>query len=216
MKYRILSGALITAMLAGGHANAQQATDPGYYAQVNLGSGFAGSAKLSASVSGFGSASGSEDLKPGVFVSGAIGKSLPNGLAIEAELLYLDNHINTDEVDRALGTALKASMKTTGLVANLHYAVAPIGPATFYVGAGVGVGQAKYEVLGLSDDKTGAVWQLMAGLSYPVSSTMSWDLGYRYIGVPDYDVSATVGSTALQAKIESRVHVLSIGGRAKF
>jgi len=216
MKYRILSGALFAAMLVGGNANAQQATDSGLYAQFNLGSGVAGSAKLSADVSGLGSGSGSEDLKAGVFVSGAIGKSLPNGLAIEGELLYLDNHIKTDDLNSFVGTPLKASLKATGLMANLHYAVAPVGPTTFYVGAGVGVGQAKYEVLGSSDDKTGAMWQLMAGLSYPVSSTMSWDIGYRYVGVPDYDASATIGSSTANVKIESRVHVVSIGARAKF
>jgi opacity protein-like surface antigen len=216
MKYQILSGALFAALLAGGHANAQQATDPGFYSQFNVGSGIAGSSKISANISGVGSGSGSEDLKPGVFVSGAIGKSLPNGFAIEGELLYLDNNIKTDDLDSAVGTALKASMKTVGLMANLHYAVAPVGPTTFYVGAGVGVGQAKYELLGSSDDKTGAMWQLMAGFSYPMSSTMSWDLGYRYVGVPDYEASATSGSTTAGIKVESRVHVLSIGLRSKF
>lgn len=217
MNYHLLVAILCGGLALSTSALAQPAaTAAGTYGQINLGSGLAGTAKVSVSETGLGSFSGSEDLNAGFFATAALGKSFGNGFAVEGEALYLKNDLDTDDLNKAIGTPLSASVQAIGLMANVHYAVTAIGVTTLHVGAGVGFGQAKYELLGASGDKTGAMWQVMAGLSYPVSEQTSWDVGYRYVGVPDFDESATSGGITDKVKVESRVHVLSIGLRQKF
>lgn len=217
MTRHLLVASLLGGLALSSSALAQPAqTTSGTYGQINLGSGLAGTAKVNVSETGLGSFSGSEDLNAGLFATAALGRSFDNGFAVEGEALYLKNDVDTDDLNKAIGTPLNASMQAIGVMANVHYAVTTVGSTTFHVGAGVGFGQAKYELLGSSDDKTGAMWQVMAGLSYPISEQTSWDVGYRYVGVPDYDASETTGGITDKVKVESRVHVLSIGLRQKF
>jgi opacity protein-like surface antigen len=217
MKHRLWVAALLGGVALSSAALAQPAeTVAGTYAQVNLGSGLGGTAKLSVSETGLGSAAGSEDLNAGFFGSAALGRSFGNGFALEGEAVYLKNDIDTDDLNQAIGTPLSASVQAVGVMANVRYAVTAVGATTVHVGAGVGYGRAKYELLGASDDKSGAMWQVMAGLSYPISDRTSWDVGYRYLGVPDYDFSETSGGVTDKVKVESRVHILSIGMRQKF
>jgi opacity protein-like surface antigen len=205
----------VIGLATGAMAQAVQSS-PGPYLQLAVGSGVGGTTKATLSATGIGSLSGSEDLKAGAFVAGAVGNSFQNGFAVEGEALLINNDVDTKDLDALLGLPLKAKVQVAGVMANARYAVAPIGPALFHVGAGVGYGRTKYELLGESDEKSGAMWQVMAGLSYPVSEKASWDLGYRYIGVPDFDASFTSGSTTAKAKLETRVHVVALGFRYKY
>ena len=190
-------------------ALAQQAqTVPGPYVQISLGSGFTGHTKLSAA--GVGSLG--EDLNAGLFAAAAVGKSFGSGLALESEVLYLDNDIKSGDFNRALGFDVDPSVRTLGLMVNGHYAFAPIGPLTAHVGAGVGYGQTKIRLAGESESDSNVMWQAIAGLSYPVSPTVSFDLSYRYVHSPKFKASDAVASI----KDQTNTQVLAVGARYKF
>jgi opacity protein-like surface antigen len=188
----------------------------GAYVAVTAGSSVAGTAKISARSNGVDSGSLSEDVKAGGFASAAFGTRLGKGFDVEGEVLYLKNDIDTKDLDAFVGSPLNASLQATGVMANAHYSLAPIGQTTLRVGAGVGYGQAKYELLGGSDDKSGAMWQVTAGAAYALTDRTSWTLDYRYVGVPDYDAATASGGSSSQIKIESRVHVVAVGLRSAF
>ena len=60
------------------------------------------------------------------------------------------------------------------------------------------------------------MWQVMAGVSYPMTETLTYDLTYRYLTLPKYKVSGSVGAYSGAAKIDTSLHVLSAGARMKF
>jgi opacity protein-like surface antigen len=201
----------MAAVLAGfGAAAAQAQTGEPNYWQVNLGSGLGGHAHLSASAPSIGSASGDVDVKPGFFGSMAVGHSFGNGLAVEGEGYYAHNAGDTDSF--GFGT----SVDSYGVLANLMYAIAPVGPVVPYVGAGLGVGHSEFNAFGGGVGATGLVWQLRAGLSGDVTPTVKWDLGYRYFSEPRFDETATIDGVTGHAEIAPRIHVLTIGLRQRF
>jgi opacity protein-like surface antigen len=196
-------------------AYAQSApAEAGNYVQFALGSAVAGETKLS--VSGVGSEDA--DLKAGFFGAVSGGRSYGNGFALEAEGIYLKNDIKTGSLSALLGTPpLDASARTYGLMLNAHYAALPLGPFTGEIGAGLGYGQTKYELLGASDEANGLMWQIIAGLSYPVSEKLSWALNYRYLRGPklNYD-DIPVGAATYDVDLKTSAHVVSVGARMKF
>ncbi|WP_374534815.1 hypothetical protein [Phenylobacterium sp.] len=111
MKSQLCVAVVGLAVLAASGASAQSAP-VGPYVQINLGSAVAGKTDVSASTVGF---SGSEDadLDAGLFVSAAFGMNFDNNFALEGEVLHAKNDIDTADIDRALGTSLDASVKTT-------------------------------------------------------------------------------------------------------
>jgi len=214
MNFRLLAVAAGAASLCAGAALAAEpvATSPGFYGQLSLGSGIGGRTKLSSPGDSL-----HEGLNAGLFASAAVGRSLEGGVAFETEILYLHNDIDTGDLDRLTGVNLGASVRTTGLLVNAHYAVAPVGPFTASVGAGAGYGEAKYKLLGGSESKGGFMWQAMAGLSYPVSDKLSWDLQYRYVRSPRFHESVDAGTLGvIPFKVETGTHVLAVGARMKF
>jgi opacity protein-like surface antigen len=185
----------------------------GNYVQFSLGSAVAGQTKLS--VSGVGS--DDANLKAGIFGAVGGGRSYGNGFALEAEGIYLKNDIKTGSLNALVGTSLDASARTYGLMLNVHYAALPVGAFTAEIGGGLGYGQTKYELLGESDDANGLMWQVIAGLSYPVSDKLSWALNYRYLRGPklSYD-DLPVGTDVYDVDLKTSAHVVSVGARMKF
>jgi OOP family OmpA-OmpF porin len=184
------------------------------YAQLNLGSGVAGHAHASASVTSFGVASDNIDVKAGFFGSGAVGHAFGNGFAVEGEAYYAQNHADTDDVGGFSKT------QSYGALANLIYAITQVGPVVPYVGAGVGYGHAKYTLLGDSSGDSGVVWQLRAGFGGDLSPTLRWDFGYRYLSEPKFSASQTrvssAGVSTTKFDVQTRVHVLTVGLRQRF
>jgi opacity protein-like surface antigen len=214
MRLPVAATALAAALCATPALAQGVADQPSTYVQVNLGSGLGGNADVSVAA-GAGSASGGIDLKAGLFGSAAVGYSMANGLAAEAEVLYADNDGDTDN-----DGGVKSSTRTWGVMANVMYAIAPVGPFVPYIGAGVGYGRVTIKLDDVKDDDSGLMWQLRAGVSGAIDPQTKWDLGYRYLRVPDYKVSgsATLDGTTYNGsvKVETDVHVLSVGLRRKF
>jgi opacity protein-like surface antigen len=61
------------------------------------------------------------------------------------------------------------------------------------------------------------MWQIIAGLSYPVSEKLSWALNYRYLRGPklNYD-DIPVGAATYDVDLKTSAHVVSVGARMKF
>src|SRR5690606_5890938 len=180
-----------------------------------LGFNIESSSELSASLPG---ASGSTDIdqETGVFVSGQFGRRLNDTFSIDGELLYVSHDLDTDEVAAALATQVEAETKAFGLMVNVQAQFLPDAQVHPYVGAGVGYGQTKVKLrVGADqadDDDAGVMWQLKAGLTGPLSENVSFDAGYRYLSLPEYEASDSGASL----KLETPMHVLSFGMRYGF
>jgi opacity protein-like surface antigen len=207
----IIGTTILAAMAVAAPACAAEATDTSYL-QASVGVSVAGETEFD--LVGVGSAD--VDLDTGVFASVAGGRSFANGFAIETEALYLKNDIESDDIDAILGVPSDPSVESLGLLVNVQYALPIKAPFSPYVGAGGGVGKTRYKVLGESDSTTGFMWQLMAGVTVPVSDQLTLDAKYRYLRSPEIDYTASDGVTSYTAEIETSAHVLSIGARYKF
>lgn len=189
---------------------------PGPYVQVNVGGVVKGEAEVYANYVGYGSGTEDWEAEPGIFASVAGGQSLSNGFAVEAELLHTQSDIDTDDVNALVGFPVGASAAATALMLNVIYEVAPIGPFSLGIGAGVGYGQADYEIYGEDFEDYGVTWQAMAGLSYPVSEAMSWEARYRYLRGPEISGTFSDGVNTITLEPQTAVHAVTVGARFKF
>ncbi|WP_312164405.1 outer membrane beta-barrel protein [Phenylobacterium sp.] len=211
MNLKLCAGVAGTVVLAASSAMAQSSVPVGSYVQVNLGAGVAGQTEVSVS-SPTGSGSQDADVDAGFFGSVAVGRNFDNNVAVEAELLYGKNDIDTADIDRVLGFNLDASVKTTAVMANVYYNVGGLGPINARIGAGVGYGQSEYELLGESDKGDGVMWQVLVGGAYPINDKVSLDVGYRYLRAPEYELS----DAGTKVSAETGAHVVTLGARFGF
>ena len=174
-------------------------TDPqtylrGSYVELEGGSPFQGATTEFNSAQGVGANKGSGHFQPGYFGGAVFGHKLAPGLAVELEGVYFKNRYNvaTEFTQQTAG-----SSQTYGGLANLkfslpydyhvthRFAVVP------YVAAGVGYGESDYHTgyggqTYLDDGQSGLLWQAKTGLEIKTGTPISFDLGYRYMGTPDY------------------------------
>ena len=201
----------VVALLAGCAFGAPTfAQDRQGYVQLNLGGGFAGVVELEAS-SPPDDIRADADFETGVLASVAAGSTSANGFSFEGEMIYFDSKIDTSAFDTFAGFDLNASVKSYVGMVNGMYAF-DAGRFSPYVGAGLGYGISEYEFDDESEDDGGIAWQLRAGVTVPMSDTLTLDVGYRYLSLPEFEVSE--GSDAISAA--GRAHIASIGARFTF
>jgi len=180
------------------------------YVQVNLGASVAGEVDLEAT-SGPDTFSGEADLETATFGSITGGLGMEGGWALEGELLLVTSDIDTAAADAVLGTPLEANVESYAALVNGVYNFSA-GGVRPYVGAGVGFGTAKYSLAGESEDDMGLAWQVKAGVVIPSSETLSWDIGYRFVSLPGFDVRD--GGDSVEA--DASAHIVSVGARITF
>ena len=56
----------------------------------------------------------------------------------------------------------------------------------------------------------------MAGFSGPLSEIVDWNVGYRYLSMPDPSFDSTVAGTPTELDMEIRSHEVLIGLRLPF
>ena len=198
----LAAGALATPVLA-------QDASPNYL-QFNLGASVAGEVDLEVTA-GPDTFAGEADLKTGTFGSIVGGLGMEGGWALEGELLLLTSDIDTDDADAALGTPLEARLEAHAVMVNGVYNF-QTGGFRPYVGGGIGFGSAKYSLAGESEDDMGVAWQVKAGVVIPGSETLSWDIGYRYVSLPSFDIRD--GGDTVDA--DASAHIVSVGARITF
>ncbi|MBF0665672.1 MAG: porin family protein [Brevundimonas sp.] len=202
---------VLAAVAAGALATPALAQEPSSsYVQVNLGASVAGDVDLEASDGGAAFA-GEADLETGTFGSIAAGASLGGGWVLEGEAVLLTNDIDTAAADAALGVPLDANLESYALMVNGVYNF-DAGSFRPYVGAGAGFGNSKYRLASESEDDMGLAWQLKAGVVIPGSQNLSWDIGYRYLSLPSFDISE--GGASVDA--DGSAHIVSVGARMAF
>ena len=174
-------------------------TDPqtylrGAYVEAEGGSTFQGATTEFNSLQGVGADSGSGHFRPGYFGGAIFGHKLAPGLAVELEGVYMTNRYDRDT---ELLQQTSGRSRTYGGLANLKfelpydYHVTHRFAVTPYVAAGAGYGQTDYRTgfagaSYLNDGQSGFMWQAKAGLEIKTGTPISFDLGYRYLGTPDY------------------------------
>ena len=208
MKMSLVLAAAAAAAAFAAPASAQDAS--GNYVQINLGANVSGQVDLEATLPPD-TFTTDADLETGLFASVVGGLNAGGGFALEGEVMHFSSDIDTAEADAALGYALDASVASTAVMINGVYT---FGAGSFspYVGAGAGWGTSEYEFAGASDDDGGIAWQIKAGVTFPMSDTMTWDLGYRYLSLPSYEKSE--GGVSVDA--DGTGHVVTLGARFAF
>lgn len=225
MRIIFFAAAVATASAAPAYAQdtaapASAAAQSHFYGQINLGASVAGNADLDASVETLGSASDDIDLDAGFFGGGLVGLATESGFHGQVEALYHESKGDTEEYEDFVGGVFDASVRTYGALLNgLYQAETPYGFSP-YAGAGVGVGSVEYDVEGDGDSESGLMWQIKAGAVFPMGKRFEWDLGYRYLRAPEYEVSETIvsgGETLdVELAVDTSAHILSVGGRFAF
>lgn len=202
---------VLAAVAAAAFATPVLAQDPsGNYVQINLGATVSGQVDLEATLPPD-TFSTDADLDTGMFGSLVGGVSAGGGFAVEGEIVYLNSDIDTEDADVALGYPLNASLTSYAVMINGVYTF-KAGSFSPYVGAGAGWGTSEYEFDGVSDDDGGIAWQIKAGVTFPMSDTVTWDLGYRYVTLPSYEKNE--GAVSIDA--DGTAHVVTLGARFTF
>ncbi len=201
---------VLAAVAAGALATPALAQEPAPYVQINFGASISGDVDLEAS-DGVNTFSGEADLETGTFGSIAAGAGLGGGWVMEGEGVLLTNEIDTDAADAALGAPLDAQLEAYALMVNGVYNF-DAGSFRPYVGAGAGFGNAKYRLAGESEDDMGLAWQVKAGVVIPGAQNMSWDIGYRYLSLPGFEVTEAGDSV----DVDTSAHIVTVGARISF
>ncbi len=212
MNIQLVITALLLAAVSAGTAAAD-----GFYVELDVGASFIADADLSGS-----GLNGTAHLDPGFNVGGAAGYRFLDRFRAEVSLDY-----RRAEVDKVKGGGVTlagagdagvfSAMANGYFDIDLGWAVQP------YVGAGIGIGvvdidsDSSANILIVDDTSTEFAWNVMAGLSYPITEKVILSGGYRYFSTTDATLRATlVGVGSANLKAEIGVHEMVFGVRYEF
>lgn len=186
---------------------------------IGIRGGFNFSSDTSFDFSGFNVSNTYE--KPGYSVSGMAGVQLDEiglrGFRGELELGYLSNDIKSHTLN-GFGqfngaNAFGRTSATYGL-ASLYYDFNAGGLLRPFVGAGGGFADVNFHRHGIAglgtvanDSSTSYAWHASAGLSYALGAKTDLELGYRFLQVPNFDLSAVDGSKSSSRLDEQQILV---------
>ncbi len=161
-------------LLAGG----VPASAEGFYAGGMLGVGAGGG---ETGKSGF-----DLEFDPGLFLNGFVGKDL-GSIRVEGEVAYRQNDFN-----KFGGIRVYGEMTSVAYMANIYYDVENESAVTPYVGLGVGVARVTFDSA-VSDEDTAFALQLIAGVSFPISKSVSIIVDLHIFGaIPEFEDSLGV------------------------
>lgn len=213
---------LVTIAASATAALSTPATAQDWYAQLNAGANVSGELDVAASIvdgSDTYSDSGSFDLDKGLFLAGAFGRD-SGRVRVEGEALFtksdLEEVILTDgTTDYELG---EVNVSQAALMLNVLVDFDTGGRFTPYLGAGLGFGATRLEAPDLDEDevKTGLAWQVKAGLAVALSERATFDLGYRYLSGPEFDVEYNEPGFGYELSAEPTSHAVTAGIRFAF
>ena len=138
----------------------------------------------------------------GWVVSGAAGREIGPGFRGEAEVLYLQSD------GKHAGSG---DLKTVAGMLNGYYDFNRESAWQPYVGAGIGVAQAKVDGGPSDGDDTGFAYQFKVGVSHPFNDRLTGDLGYRYLGVNGLEFGHGLG----RVDGDYTAHAVTVGLRYK-
>lgn len=191
---------------------------PATYAELDAGALLAGQLHAKGTDIVLGPFDLKENHRRGGVFSGLIGRQIgATPVSVEAEGLYLNDAIQSDDLNAALGTSMGLRVQSYGATANLklerELSAAPSGLALSpFAAVGAGYGHADMTILGDHYTGDGFLWQAKAGLSLRTSAALSWTIAYRYVHIPTYDTN----KLGLAARLENAADGVSVGVRYTF
>jgi opacity protein-like surface antigen len=213
MKVALIAGLSVLAM-------ASTASAEGWYVQGNAGLSVGGKADADLSATdGTDTFSASQklDLDSGWLASAAIGRQ-GGPVRWDAEFVYSTNDLKditlSDGTDSMTVTGVSVSQ--AAVFANVYYDFMTDSSMSPYVGAGLGYGATRFKAEDEDDVDSGLAWQLKAGVSIKQSDALSWDIGYRYMRLADFQVSDSEGGIDTNLKVKTDLHALTVGARFSF
>jgi opacity protein-like surface antigen len=192
------------------------------YAEIDGGVGFTGHSQITGSVNGVGAYQAGDNLRGGLFGSALVGHNLTPGIAVELEGVYARNHEGSVALSNFIGSPTSGSLETYGALANVKLRI----PYTYtyrgfgvtpYIAAGAGYGTAEYRLSDGQDAReNGLIWQGKAGLEIKTGTPLSFDVGYRYLGAPNYETPGAYYGVNSSAQVKSHVEAATLGVRYSF
>lgn len=199
--------ALVVMAAVPGLASAQ-----GWYAGAGVGYNTGGAVNFDAPVNPTGAGQSPYMIGEGADSDGgwagaaSLGYAFANGFRTEAEI----GHSIVDHANKGVSSVIGDTRTWTAMVNGL-YDFNRDGAINPFIGAGLGMASVKVNagsfdqanasnvVLALSrasavdvsDKDTGFAWQLIAGLGLKLSERLSADLSYKWVNVPELDLSGT-------------------------
>ncbi|MEN9498708.1 MAG: hypothetical protein RIS83_527 [Pseudomonadota bacterium] len=184
------------------------------------------------------------ETNPGMAGSLSLGWGYGNGLRVELEASHRRNDLRTasgrtfDGILRTEAASPGGSISTSALMSNILYDFTitdtPIGPVFPYLGFGAGVAYQQWnnvkavlaleDVVRIDDAKAAFAYQLIAGMSFPVSDIpgLSFTVDYRYFASLEstfsgtYDIESSGNFRNTSVKASSQNQSVLIGLRYAF
>jgi opacity protein-like surface antigen len=195
-------------------ANAANAADS-WYVRGAAGWGAGGGADISSD----GPLGGDADLDESATVAVAVGAPRGEHWRFEAELSRRDS-----ELEAAPLLDPGGEIQTTALMANVFYdfGTDPIRP---YAGLGLGVASVELEAtftpplqtVAVADDETAFAYQIMAGVAFALSPSVTLDFGYQYFSTPGVETEGVqTPALVLPVDVDYSQHAVMAGVRWNF
>lgn len=160
---------------------------------------FAGAGALSDVETDFGSVV-AVSFKNGFVLGGAVGKRINQNWRVEAELSYASYKADDHTYNGIPSGPVDGDLNAVYLLANAWYDIPTSGNFSPYVGGGIGAARVNGDTFfdgnayGYGPGETKLAYQIGAGVTIPLGSNKSLDVGYRYKAVNGIDFDDNDGS----------------------
>jgi opacity protein-like surface antigen len=136
------------------------------------------------------------DFGTGYNIAGTVGYKVTPNIRTELEVDYRRAGMNNIN-----GVAANGAQKTLSASANVLYDFNNSSKITPYIGGGVGIARQRWSNVNtgagtpnINDSDHSFQWQLIGGVSTPISPRTALFVDYRYIGVADAKLNGTGGT----------------------
>lgn len=170
------------------------------------------------------------DLTPepvGYFFGAAAGATVIPNVRAELQIGFRRNELDTIEVRGEADGARDSTVSLFSVMYNGYYDFdfrdqgVPVRP---WIGAGIGWGMPRLDAqndddtlqLAVDDTDSTFIWNVMGGITWPMTEIAELVAGYRYISSLDYHVSGTSGGTPVRLEHRFTAHEGYTGIRFRF
>ena len=165
------------------------AVDNSFYIKANLGIGMALDSDIDNMPNNAGSAMITYD--SGMLGSAAAGYDFAGPMRTDVEYIWQKNDVDTLLYKNQYGNFAEGDFTTQTLMVNGYYDIKTGSPWTPYIGGGIGWAKLDLNTPGLptSDYDDAIAYQVIGGVAYDVTSQLSIDAQYRFMGTSDATIS---------------------------
>lgn len=216
---KVLQGATaLAAIMIAGPAFATE----GWYGKVDAGYGFDGSLEIEDRVPALPAFGGDVGLDADWMEDIGIGYAFGNGLRLEGEVAHRYNALESGPRIQEGGNTQAYTAMINGIFDfNNDGTVQP------YFGVGVGLGRvdanaadgpanSKVVTAFFDDSDTSVAYQGLVGLGFKASEQLTFDIGYRYLAIPNLEFNGRNGAASRSYATNYTHHAATVGLRWQF